>query len=296
MPRWSAMLLTALVLLIVPSRAHAQPGPARVAPPRATSGTILGRWRIVRASIAPWTRRAKIVSSNVRWIGREIRFDASRVTGPGVLRCDRATYTPTHLDAEGLFQGSLPSPAKDAAARLGLVDTPVEGVSLRCSTGLFELHRPDPNTMLLALDDMIYTLDRSAGAFAPDSSPAGVVQRLLEHHFSTRMEFDSAHVAYIGAWLTGRLRTRIARYFATRASLTEAPAIDGDPFTDSQEHPTRFSVGLGIASGDSATVPVRFTDGRRVQTIVYVLGREQGAWRVDDLRYDSRETLDRWLR
>jgi hypothetical protein len=256
---------------------------------------ILGRWRVVRSVIAPWVRQAKSVDPHRDWIGRIVTFEPRRVRGPGALDCGSAAYTPTSVAAEGLFQGSLLPPVADAAASLGLVAMPVRGTSLRCETGLFELHRADAATLLIALDNVIYTLDRSAGALAPDTAPAGVVQRLLEHHFAGSMAFDSAHMAYHAPWLSTRLRARIARYFAKPSVPNEAPAIDGDPFTDSQEHPTRFSVSLGAAHGDAATVPVRFSDGRQVRTVQYLLRRDGGAWRVDDLRYGNRETLSQWL-
>jgi hypothetical protein len=258
--------------------------------------SILGGWRIVRGVVAPWVRQAKSVASNRQWIGQTVAFAPRRVMGPGALRCDRATYTPTSMPADLLFQGSLSAPAADAAAALGLVAMPVRGVSLACDTGVFELHRADATTLLLALDNVIYTLDRSPGAFAADTSPAGVVQRLLEQHFATSMAFDSAHIRYHAPWLGARLRGRIARYLARPVDPNEAPAIDGDPFTDTQEHPTRFSVRLATVSGDAATVPVHFTDGRRTRVVRYVLRRERGAWRVDDLRYDRGETLSAWLR
>ena len=75
--------------------------------------------------------------------------------------------------------------------------------------------------------------DRSAGAFAPDSAPAGIVQRLLESHFAGDMGFDATTAASKRAWLTDALRTRIARYFAKSRPSDDVPPIDGDPFTDS---------------------------------------------------------------
>ena len=262
----------------------------------AGDSAIVGDWRIVRSVVAPWVRQAKIVNARRDWIGRTVTFGPRRVTGPGALRCRRATYTATSVPAEGLFQGSLPAPATDAAANLGIVRMPVRGTRLACDGGVFELHRVDDTTLLVALDDVIYTLDRSAGAFAADTSPSGVVQRLLEHHFATSMAFDAAHMRYHEPWLTQGLRARLARYFAKPANPNEAPAIGGDPFTDSQEHPTRFSVPRAIVRGDEATVHVRFSDGRRTRTVRYYLLRERGAWRVDDLYYESRQSLSGWLK
>jgi hypothetical protein len=281
----------ALVMPISIATSQSTRGARSMAP-----ATIIGRWRIVRSTVAPWVMQAKIVNTHRDWIGRTITFEPHRVVGPGVLDCGQASYTPTSVPAEGLFQGSLLAPAKEAAAKLGLVAMPVRGTSLRCDAGVFELHRADAATLLVALDKVIYTLDRSPGAFAPDTSPAGVVQRLLEHHFVGSMAFDSAHIAYHAPWLSARLRSRLAAYFAKPSVPAEVPVIDGDPFTDSQEHPTRFSVSLGSVRGGVAVVPVRFSDGRRVRSVQYLLRREIGGWRVDDLRYESGESFGRQLR
>ncbi|MEO6527439.1 MAG: hypothetical protein ABIP93_12490 [Gemmatimonadaceae bacterium] len=276
--------------------AFAQGTAPRAASAPAPAGSILGEWRFVRAVVAPWVTDAKVANPNSKgWIGKSIRFGASHVSGPGVLNCANAHYTPTRFQADALFQGSLPAPAKDAAESLGLVAMPVAGTSLDCDAGLFELHRADQNTLLFALDNVIWTLDRSPGSFAPDTSPAGVVQRLLERHFAD-IGFHAAAVDAITPWLSDGLRARIARYLAKPASPNETPAIDGDPFTDSQEYPTRFSVGLGVAKGGLATVTVRFGDGRRVRPVRYLLRLQRGAWRVDDLRYSNGETLGAWLR
>ena len=273
--------------------AVSQQGTAR----RATAAApILGGWRIVSGVVSPWVREAKLVMPNRTWIGQMVAFAPQRVMGPGALRCRRATYWPTSVPAEGLFQGSLPAPATDAAAALGIVTMPVRGASLRCDSGVFELHLVDSTTLLVALDNVIYTLDRSPGAFAADTSPTGVVQRLLEHHFATGMAFDSAHMRDHAPWLTERLRSHVMRYLAKPADPNEVPAIDGDPFTDSQEHPTRFSVQRAIVRGDEATVHVRFSDGRRMRTVRYYLLRERGAWRVEDLYYEGRKSLSGLLR
>ena len=292
---WSRVLVLASCGALAAVSVMAPQGAA--AARRATGDpSILGGWRIVRGVVAPWVRRAKAVNPHRDWIGRTVTFAPQRVTGPGALRCRNVAYTPTRVPAEGLFQGSLPAPATDAAAALGVVRMPVRGTRLACDGGVFELHRADDATLLVALDDVIYTLDRSPGALAADSSPPGVVQRLLEHHFATGMAFDAEHMRYHEPWLTQRLRAGMARYFAKPADPNEAPAIDGDPFTDSQEHPTRFSVQGATVRGDEATVPVGFSDGRRVRTVRYYLLRERGAWRVEDLYYESRKSLSGLLR
>jgi hypothetical protein len=289
--------LIALVLAAPMGASGAQATASHAVAARSGAGSIMGEWRFVRAQVAPWVVEKKSGNPNAKgWIGRRIRFEPTRVVGPGALGCAHAVYRPSRFDADALFQGALPAPAAGSAEQLGIVGAPLAGTTLDCDSGLFEYHRVDANTAVVALDNVIWTLDRSPGAFALDSTPAGAVQRLLERHFAGSMGFDARSVRTKSEWLTGDLRARIARYFAKPSSPNEVPAIDGDPFTDSQEYPTRFSVGAGVAQGDSATVTVRFSDGHRVRPVVYALRRQRDAWRVDDLRYENRETLRQWLR
>jgi hypothetical protein len=143
---------------------------------------------------------------------------------------------------------------------------------------------------------VIYTLTRATGALAPDTAPGGVVERLLEYHFAGSKTFDAERLANHAAWLSPSLRDRIERYLARPKEPGEVPAINGDPFTDSQEFPPRFAVAFGTVRGDDAVVPVRFSWGRRTRTVEYLMRRERGVWLVDDLRYERRGTLRQRLR
>jgi len=88
----------------------------------------------------------------------------------------------------------------------------------------------------------------------------------------------------------------VAHYFAQPASADEVPVINGDPFTDSQEYPTRFAVNKASVRGSSAEVPVRFADAYRNRNVTYLLVRERGVWRLDDLVYEQGETLQGLLK
>ena len=192
------------------------------------------------------------------------------------------------MPAEGLFQGGLPAPAKKLAREvLGFARLPVAGISLHCDAGLYEFHQADAQSMLVAVNNVIWTLDRSPAAFAAATSPSGVMQRFLEQHFADDMGFLKPDVMAKRAFFTDSLIRRIDRYFAKPSPKDETPAIDGDPFTDSQEYPTRFSVGAGKVTGDRATVRVRFADGYRVRRVTYLLRSQSGTWRIDDIHYDG---------
>lgn len=260
------------------------------------TGIAAGCWRITHAVVAPWahagTDGRAVPARRDRWV----RFHRASVDGPGALNCAHAVFEPTHYPAEGLFQGNLPAPAMASARTLGIARLPLAGVRVTCDTGVFEFHRIDADTLLLGLDNRVFTLSRAPGALAGADAPEGRVQRLLEGHFSGDMAFFPASVEAKRRWLSARLARRIAGYFARPAPESEVPDINGDPFTDSQEYPARFAVGRAVVADGVAEVPVHFADAERDRTLVYRLLRERGEWRLDDLRYASGMTLHGLLR
>jgi hypothetical protein len=243
-----------------------------------------GSWRIARGVASPWLPGAPL-RPETALVGERMQFGPARVDGPGVLGCTGARYTATQLPAEGLFQGTLPAPAALAAEWLGFASRPVEGFSLACSTGLFEFHSVGPDALLFALDNVIWTLDRSAGALAAEGSPEAFVQALLEAHFASPMGFEPDAVALKRTRLSGALARRIDAYFARPRPADEVPPIDGDPFTDAQEYPTRFAVRTAQQTPRGQEVPVDFADAHGSRRVDFLLVHESGGWRLDDLRY-----------
>lgn len=247
--------------------------------------TIEPDWRISRVAAAPWAPADGARPKLRPWLGRSVTFQRDALHGPGALHCGHAVLEPTRYPAAGLFQGNLPAPAATSAQALGITGLSLAGVRLACTSGVFEFHRVDADTLLLGLDNQVLTLSRAPGALAPADAPEGRVQGLLEAHFSADMGFSAAAVKTKRAWLSGRLQQRIAEYLARPATVDAVPAVDGDPFIDSQEYPPRFAVGKAVVANGVAEVPVRFADGFRDRTVVYRLLREGGAWQVDDLSY-----------
>ena len=129
----------------------------------APASDILGTWKITRGVVAPWVQPGRSLPDIRAWLGQTVRFAPGRVTGPAPMRCGNARYQATHTPPEGLFQGVLPAPAQDAARALDLPAGEVPGTSLTCDTGIFELHRAGATTLLVAVDNVIWTLDRSHG-------------------------------------------------------------------------------------------------------------------------------------
>ncbi|MEP6882591.1 MAG: hypothetical protein ABI866_11395 [Dokdonella sp.] len=252
---------------------------------------LLREWRITRVVPAPWATGKYPQTPLSTWVGKTIEFDAASVRGLGLLNCDQATIEKTSYAAEGLFQGNLPKPVATAAQQLGISDLPRPGIRLTCSTGVFEFHYADKDTMLLGLDNQIMTLSRSPGTLADATSPEGRMQQFLEVHFNDGMGFDTGHVDAYRDWFSKHLNAALAGYLAKPVVADEVPEINGDPFTDSQSYATRFYVGKAKVTGDRAEIPIRFSDAFTDHAIVYLLLRDKGSWQLDDVRYKEGDTL-----
>ena len=122
-------------------------------------------------------------------------------------------------------------------------------------------------------------------------TPKAVVQQLLMVHFAGDMAFTKASTTAKRAYLADSLNARIARYLAQPSTSNKVPAIDGDPFTGTQEYPTRFSVGDAVVTTDRASVPVRFTQGTHKSRVTYELRRQHNMWRVVDVRFADSTTF-----
>jgi hypothetical protein len=262
------------------------------AAPAIPGGTPEGRWRVSRGIAAPWLEAGSSVDQSA-WLGATIEFSPSRFSAPQGLGCDNPRYEIDQREPAGLFLGALGEPgvAGARAAALALTSSTVPSVTLRCDSGLFDLHWATPQAVMLALDNVIWVLDRSPGALAADDTPEAMVQHWLELHFAGDMGFTSAALAGKLDRLSVGLRAEIERYFATPFAADEPPPVDGDPFTDAQDYPVLFSVGAGSPSGDGSEVTVRYDDGHRSRQVVFLLQQQESQWRIDDLRYEDGSTL-----
>lgn len=132
-----------------------------------------------------------------------------------------------------------------------------------------------------------------AGACHPAGpAPEATVRALYSYHFAHEKGFTPTGLEERSAWLSSDLLALCRTYFAAPSSPNEVPAIDGDPFTDSQEYPDSFAVGVARIDGNAATVPVTMlwpSAPRRTVTVVLV--KDAKGWLVSDLRYESGPTF-----
>lgn len=250
----------------------------------------LEAWRIENGSVAPWATAGIRVDPAL--LGKTIRFTATRLIAPRPLACEGATYEWLFGDAEGLFEGNLPAPAKAAAQALGLGDGPYATLRIGCPNAGFDFHRAPDGTLQLGLDNVVWTL-RPAGR---PTTAAEIVQELLVTHFTHEMAFTPESVALKRGFLSAGLLVAADAYFARPSSPDEVPAIDGDVFTDTQEYPDRFTLGTIRATARRTVVRVHFAGEQLKRRVDYVLIREGGRWVLDDLFDERGGSLRRQLR
>lgn len=129
---------------------------------------------------------------------------------------------------------------------------------------------------------------------APPSAvagPAAVVRAMFADHFKHDMGFTKASVARKSRWLSAEFLKQLNAELNRPPNPDEAPAIDGDPFTNSQEYPRRFVVGKAEIRGDATRIPVTFTGNGGRRTVAVKLRNTPEGWRVDDLVYEDGKTL-----
>jgi hypothetical protein len=93
-----------------------------------------------------------------------VELAAVNSSGPELTTCAAPKFTTISTDPRGLFQGSLTDPEKQAA-ELGFKPENILVLSFSCDENQrdvsLDFAMADDNTILLGLDNMIYTLMRS---------------------------------------------------------------------------------------------------------------------------------------
>ena len=128
--------------------------------------SIIGRWEIVEAAAAPWTKadeQAALAAEAKRMLHLAITFRTQEVSSNNKLfTCKRGVvYESNELEVDSIFEGNLPEPNPAAtAARMGFAKGTIPGVDVKCFNAQFSFHFRDPNTALINLNSVIYTLKR----------------------------------------------------------------------------------------------------------------------------------------
>lgn len=131
------------------------------APSLYAQGEFIGNWTIAEWKVAPWVPRAERASikPNTAMLNRTVTISTKGVAGPKVLACANAKYVIVSSPLEGLFEGGLKQPNTDGAA-FGF-NAPVKTLRPNCD---LDFHMRNRNSVLFAVDNVVYTMTRKAPA------------------------------------------------------------------------------------------------------------------------------------
>lgn len=116
------------------------------------------------------------------------------------------------------------------------------------------------------------------------------------------MSFTRENVARRRRWLTPELyRLLLDEYHREELESAkhpdEAVYMEGDPFTDTQEHPNTFRVGQPTIRGSQAMIPVVFfLNGHVLRKARIEVSRRGRVWLIHNIMTDDEEDLQKLLR
>lgn len=129
---------------------------------------------------------------------------------------------------------------------------------------------------------------------APDPDLAvarAIVEACYKDHLRRKVGFDAAAVKAKRRWCTAGLMEALQKELKRPQNPDEAPTVDGDPFTNSQEPVASKAVGSARRVGEGMEVALRLEGEGFKRDFQVLLKREKPGWRIDDLRYDDGSTL-----
>ena len=136
----------------------------------------------------------------------------------------------------------------------------------------------------------------SRAAESGGADPAQTVQAFYAYHFKHDMGFGMPEVEARKAWLEPKLYELIMTVLKKPVPKGDAPDIDGDIFTDSQDTPTSFHTGKAAVEKETANVDVTLTWSAEKRHITVILTHVAHAWRISDIEYGDRRSLTKELR
>jgi len=129
---------------------------------------------------------------------------------------------------------------------------------------------------------------------APDS--VQTVQSFYDYHFKHDMGFGPAQIKARKTWLAPDLYALIMEVLKKPVPAGDAPDIEGDIFTDSQDTPTSFHVGKASVNKETANVEVIFTWSHEKRHVTLSLTQVDHGWRIQDIEYGDHRSLRKDLR
>lgn len=135
----------------------------------------------------------------------------------------------------------------------------------------------------------------AVNADAQFSSPRAVVFDLYQKHNAKHSPFwQKKSRELVDHYFTKELADLIWK--DAHGPDDEAPILDGDPLYNAQDMEIKaFKIGIVTTNGNSAKVPVTFTNFGKRQEIKFSLKRVGANWKISNIIYDNNESLMQWL-
>lgn len=157
------LAFASVVLALAACSPAAEEAPATGAEAVTPRNPFFGTWEIKAARIAPWWKGpGEEPAADPAYT--KLSLEAAATSGAPVLTCDKPSFMTDIVPLRGLFQGLLPEPEKDAAA-LGIAETSPTVLTFSCQSGAADVEAQfvmvDPGTILLGIDNVIYTYART---------------------------------------------------------------------------------------------------------------------------------------
>ncbi|MGD0641106.1 MAG: DUF3828 domain-containing protein [Roseiarcus sp.] len=126
-------------------------------------------------------------------------------------------------------------------------------------------------------------------ALAAEATPVDIVTSVYRLYAGPKGDYQNGSIEdkRVAAFLTKSLRAALKAMDARSKKLDE-PILDFDPVTDSQDPMVER---LSIAPQSDSVVAATFFSGEVKHVVRYVLVREEGAWKIDDI---AGEGDDKW--
>jgi hypothetical protein len=135
------------------------------------------------------------------------------------------------------------------------------------------------------------------------SAAARAAESFYRYHFARDRGFVRANVVQRRRFLSPELYRLMLNELRREAAFRKAhpdevPFMTGDPFTDAQEYPDTFTVGVATVSGNTARLPVTlgWRGVAQRQTLEVELLKVGGRWLIHDVRREGGAGLLKLLR
>ena len=154
--------------------------------------------------------------------------------------------------------------------------------------------------LILSLSTFCFSkepISKNAGA-------AATVKAFYAFHFKHNFDYTEPGLKQRRRWLdAGLYKLLIAEVKGSHDSSRqdEAPDLDGDPFTNSQEYPNSFRIGKSEQDGKEATVEVTFVWKEKNKVVAtkqvrVQLAKSADSWKITNIIAEGDDDLVKFLK